>query len=68
VLTSKNPLMRQAFALAQAVPYRKNKQAIVHKLLEVLREAINQGGDGKHEDSGQCSITKNQPGDTRMLR
>lgn len=44
-----NPKMRQAFALAHAVPFRKDKKAIAHKLVEVLREAINAGSRGKQE-------------------
>lgn len=42
-----NPKMRQAFALAHAVPFRKNKKAIAHRLIEVLREAIR---EGQHEE------------------
>lgn len=38
-----SPKMRQAFALAHAVPHRKNKKAIAHRLVEVLREAIREG-------------------------
>lgn len=38
-----NPKMRQAFALAHAVPHRKDKKAIAHKLVEVLCEAIRMG-------------------------
>ena len=63
-----NPKMRQAFALAQAVPYRKDKKAIVHKLVTVLCEAINQGGGYKNAESGQCGIARNQSGDPRMFQ
>lgn len=35
-----NPKMRQAFALAHVVPFRKDKKAIAHKLVEVLCEVI----------------------------
>lgn len=31
---------RQAKALALAVPYRKNKKAIAHKLIETIKQAI----------------------------
>ena len=63
-----NPKMRQAFALAQAVQYRKNKRAIVHKLAKALCEAINQDGERNNEDNGQCSIARNQSGDPHVFR
>jgi hypothetical protein len=38
------PEWRQAKAIALAVPYRKNKKAIAHKLIEVIKQAIQRNG------------------------
>jgi hypothetical protein len=34
------PAWRQAKALALVVPHRKNKKAIAHKLIEVIKQAL----------------------------
>jgi hypothetical protein len=35
-----SPAWKQAKALALAVPYRKNKKAIAHKLIAVIKQAL----------------------------
>jgi hypothetical protein len=34
------PAWKQARALALVVPHRKNKKAIAHKLIEVIKQAL----------------------------